>query len=200
MVHLNDGVGAAVDQAVAVGIADSTRLGLLGHSYGGYSVFGLLTLTRRFKAAVAIAGLSDLVSMYGSLDSRYSRMEPNYAANVGPWYLEKYQGRMGAPPWADPEHYVRNSPIFYANRVTTPLLIMVGDVDYLPSQSEEFFTALYRQNKRVEFVRYLGESHVFQSPANVADMWRRIFSWFDTYVLPESWPPGAVGAAPVSRP
>ncbi len=62
----------------------------------------------------------------------------------------------------------------------TPLLIIQGDRDYVPvQQGEEVFTALYRQGKRAEFVRYWGEGHVLESPANIRDMWQRILAWFE---------------------
>jgi dipeptidyl aminopeptidase/acylaminoacyl peptidase len=79
--------------------------------------------------------------------------------------------------------YIRNSPITYADRVTTPLLIVQGDMDYVPlQQGEEFFTALYRQNKPASFVRYWGEGHIIESPANVADMWAKICAWLARYL------------------
>jgi dipeptidyl aminopeptidase/acylaminoacyl peptidase len=68
--------------------------------------------------------------------------------------------------------------VVYADRVKTPVMIMQGDLDFLgPEQAEEFFTALYRLGKRARLVRYVGEEHVIQSPANVRDMWMRIEEW-----------------------
>ena len=89
---------------------------------------------------------------------------------------------MGNPPWKDLDRYLRNSPIFYVDRVRTPLMIIQGDLDYVAmQQGEEFFMSLYRQGKRAEFVRYWGEGHVIESPANIRDMWTRIFAWFDEF-------------------
>ena len=94
--------------------------------------------------------------------------------------MESGQIRMGNPPWKDLGRYLRNSPIFSDERVQTPLLIIQGDLDFVGiEQGEEFFTALYRQGKRAEFVRYWGEGHVIQQPDNVRDMWKRIFAWFE---------------------
>jgi dipeptidyl aminopeptidase/acylaminoacyl peptidase len=63
------------------------------------------------------------------------------------------------------------------------LMIIQGDLDYVPiAQGEEFFSALYRQNKRAAFVRYWGEEHIVQSPANIRDMWARIYDWFDRFL------------------
>jgi dipeptidyl aminopeptidase/acylaminoacyl peptidase len=87
---------------------------------------------------------------------------------------------MGSPPWKDAGRYLLNSPIFFADRVQTPLLIVHGDMDYIPiQQGEEFFMSLYRQGKRAAFVRYWGEGHVLESPANIRDMWQRILAWFE---------------------
>ena len=96
--------------------------------------------------------------------------------------METGQTRMGNPPWKDLGRYLRNSPLTYVDRVETPLMIIQGDMDYVAmQQGEQFFTALYRQNKRAKFVRYWGEGHVLQGPANVCDMWRQIYNWFDEF-------------------
>lgn len=184
MLHLNDGVDPAVDSLIRLGIADSTRLGLIGHSYGGYTVNGLLPQTTRYKAAVSLAGLSDLVSTYGTFGISVAYTEPNEAAFASAFYLERSEGRVGEP-WINPERYVRNSPIFFADKIATPLLLITGDLDEA-SQSEELFSAMYRLNRRVELVRYLGEGHYIDSPPNVLDLWNRIFGWFDAYLGPSA--------------
>lgn len=87
---------------------------------------------------------------------------------------------MGDTPWGDLSRYVRNSPIYFADRVRTPLMIIQGDLDYVPiQQGEEFFTGLYRLGKKAKFVRYWGEGHTIETPVNTRDMWQRIFGWFD---------------------
>jgi dipeptidyl aminopeptidase/acylaminoacyl peptidase len=182
MAHLNNGVDPPIDQAVALGVVDPNRLAVMGHSYGGYSTFGLITQTHRYRAAVAMMGISDLLSSYGEFDSRFRYSDPDYAAELGPYFAEWAQGGMGVPLWADPERYMRNSPVLYANKINTPLLIVAGDLDLGVNQSEEMYTALQRQGKSAQFVRYLGEEHVLKSPANILDMWQRIFNWLDTYV------------------
>jgi dipeptidyl aminopeptidase/acylaminoacyl peptidase len=185
LLQLTSGVLPAVDKAIELGIADPDRLGLIGHSYGGYSVYGLITQTNRFKAAVSLAGISDLVSLYGEFDARERYTNDAHENLFRMWNAEGGQGRMGGPPWTDFGRYLRNSPIFYAAQVQTPLMIIQGDMDYLGiQQGEEFFTALYRQGKRARFVRYWGEGHVIQSPANVVDMWDRLFDWFDSLLKP----------------
>jgi acetyl esterase/lipase len=181
--ELPKGVLPALDKLVDMGIADPKRLGVMGQSYGGYSTYGLITLTNRFKAAVSLAGLNDLVSLYGIFDMR-SRYEP-YAHErlFSQSIAESGQIRMGNPPWKDAGRYLRNSPLFYVDRVQTPLLIVQGDMDYVAlQQGEQFFTALYRQGKRARFARYWGEGHVFSSPANIRDMWNQIYVWFDEFL------------------
>lgn len=180
---LPNGVLPAIDKAIEAGVADPERLAVAGHSFGGYSVHGLITQTNRFHAAISLAGFANLVSLYGALDarSRYDDFAREHLLHM--IYAESGQFRMGNPPWKDMDRYIRNSPITYADRVSTPLMIVQGDLDYVPiQQGEEFFTALYRQNKPADFVRYLGEGHIIESPANIADLWNRIYAWLDRYL------------------
>lgn len=181
--QLTNGVLPAVDKVIELGIADPKRVGVMGHSYGGYSTYGLITQTNRFQAAVALSGPSDLISMYGAFDARFRYDEFPHEYVFRMWLAESGQFRMGNPPWKDVGRYLRNSPIFYVDRVGTPLMIIQGDMDFVAIlQGEQFFTALYRQGKRASFVRYWGEGHVLESPANVRDMWHRIFAWFDEFL------------------
>jgi len=185
--ELTKGVLPAIDKAIELGIADPQRLGLMGHSFGGFGTYGLVTQSNRFKAAIALAGLSDFVSQYGTFDARF-RFEPNPQEYL--FFQSGFEtgwGRMGQPPWKDVGRYVRNSPLFYADRVQTPLLIVQGDMDMVSiTQGEEFFTALYRQGKRARFIRYWGEGHVFTAPANIRDLWNHIYGWLDEFLGPPS--------------
>jgi dipeptidyl aminopeptidase/acylaminoacyl peptidase len=179
-----DGVLPAIDKVVALGIADPDRLGVMGQSFGGYSVFALLSQTNRFRAGVAVAGLSDLGSNFGTFDPTargYPGIEHEKNYN---WALVDQFG-MTATPWVDPAAYARVSPLSYVDKVRTPLLIIHGDGDIrgAPSQSERFFYALYQQGKTARLVRYGGESHgLEQSPANIRDIHSRMIDWFDTYL------------------
>lgn len=185
--ELTKGVMPAIDKVIEQGIADPKRLGVLGQSYGGYATYGLITQTNRFQAAVSLAGLSDLISLYGIFDARF-RYDQYAHERVSMMSLaEAGQLRMGNPPWKDSERYMRNSPLFYVDRIETPLMIVQGDLDYVAmQQGEQVFTALYRQNKRAMFVRYWGEGHVLESPANIRDLWGRIYGWFDQFLQPQS--------------
>jgi dipeptidyl aminopeptidase/acylaminoacyl peptidase len=176
----------ALDELVRLRIVDSTRIGVIGNSFGGANVVSLITLTRRFRAAVATSAVgTDLISLYGSLNAvppYDDDMLENASTLFGVRWLEAGQGRMGMQLLEDPDRYIRNSPVFYLDRVRTPLLMIDGDQDLAPTQSDEVFTNLYRLGRRVALVRYWGEGHTFDSPANIVDEWRRILSWFDKYL------------------
>jgi len=181
------GVLTAVDKLVEMGIADPDRLAVMGQSYGGYSTFSLVTYTNRFKAAVAIAGFSNLVSLYGQFDPRERFTEWPHQGLFMPMLTEGGQARMGVPPWDDLWRYLRNSPLLFVDRVQTPVMIIGADQDFVTmTQGEEFFTALQRQGKRARFVRYWGEDHVISSPANVRHFWDQIFDWLDIHLGPPS--------------
>jgi dipeptidyl aminopeptidase/acylaminoacyl peptidase len=180
-IELPKGVIPALDRLIELGIADPNRLAVMGQSYGGYSVYSLVTYTNRFKAAIAMAGLTDLSSLYGEFDHTargYPGIEHQKSVNWG--LAELGQVSMGVPPWEDQWRYWRNSPINYVDRVETPLLMIHGEQDIRGpmSQAEEFFFGLYRQGKRAKLLRYWGEDHgLRQSPANVRDMVEQIGAW-----------------------
>ena len=179
--EIPDSVLPAVDKMVDMGIADPERIGVLGQSYGGYTVHVLITQTKRFKAAVALAGLSDLISNYGIFDAR-RRYSFGGSSFFSSW-SEGGQGRMGVPLWEDRFQWIENSPIFYLNKVTTPMLMLHGDLDFVSlAQAEEVFSGLKRLEKEAELVRYFGEGHVLSKPANIRDSWQRIVSWFDNHL------------------
>jgi dipeptidyl aminopeptidase/acylaminoacyl peptidase len=183
LLDLDRGVGPAIRAVADMGLGDPSRVGVTGVSYGGYSVYSLITQTKHFKAAVAINGVTDLVTIFGLFDHRYRYRDYEYAALLGPYVTESQQLRMGVPLWKDPARYTRNSPITHADRVDTPLLMIAGSVDGpFTLNTEEFFSALYRQGKRAELLQYVGEGHGVATPANVIDQWRRIFAWFDEYL------------------
>ena len=177
-----------VDRAVDLGVADPTRLGLMGHSYGGYSTLALIVQSRRFKAAVMRAGFGDLLGMYGHLS------DDGISHNL-PW-AEQGQGSMGGTPWEVPERYLENSPVMYLDRVETPLLIIHGAEDQTvkPFLADEIFVALRRLGKRVDYARYGGEHHweAGWSVPNQIDYLTRVIAWFDRYVKhAEARPPAA---------
>ncbi len=189
MLRLPEGVLPAVDKLIEMGVADPDRLFLMGQSFGGFSTYGLVTQTKRFKAAISLAGLSNLISLYAQFDARQRYTSNPHENLFQASLMESAQIHMGNPPWKDLGRYIRNSPIFYVDRVQTPIMIIQGDLDYVAmQQGEEFFTSLYRQGKRAKFVRYWGEGHVLSSPANIRDMWKQIFAWMEEFSPPASSP------------
>ncbi|WP_380879405.1 S9 family peptidase [Sphingomonas sp. DBB INV C78] len=172
---------AAVDNAAGRGLFDPERLALWGHSFGGYGAAVIATQTDRFKAIIASAGLYDLASMRGTfLPSLRIAPEDGISVNAMSGWAENGQARLGTTPWADPMLYARNSPIFLADRIMTPMLLLHGERDIAPlSQAEEMFSALYRQNKDAMLVTYWGEGHVVTSPANVRDFYSRVFGFLN---------------------
>ncbi len=166
-----------VDAVIEMGIADPERLGIFGHSYGGYSTLALLVQTNRFKAAAVSGSMSHLLSHYGEMRSEGS-------ARTG--WAETEQGLMGGSPWEVQNRYIANSPFFFLDRVNTPLLIMHGTADRIVSvaRAEETFVALRRLGKPAVLIRYEGEGHAPDSwkSANIEDYWQRMFQWFERYL------------------
>ncbi|OHB26285.1 MAG: hypothetical protein A2790_20185 [Phenylobacterium sp. RIFCSPHIGHO2_01_FULL_69_31] len=164
---------------------DPDRLALWGHSYGGYTVMATITQTSRFRAAVAIAGYSDLISKWATLPGVHRvATEDGLRANWSTGSVEQGQAGMKVPPWRDPQRYFRNSPLLFADQVHTPLLLAHGDQDIIPlPQSEAMFTALYRQNKDAILLTYFGEGHGLRSPGNVRDFYARAFAFLDARLI-----------------
>ncbi len=178
MVDLAKTVLPGVDKVVEMGIADPDRLGLMGHSYGGYSTLSLIVQTKRFKAAAMIDGYGDLIAHYGE----FAKNGAAYGASVN----EEGQGLMGGSPWQYRERYIENSPIFYLDRVETPLLIVHGseDIGVASFLADEVFVGLRRLGKETEYAKYQGEGHVptSWSYANYLDFCKRLIEMFDSHL------------------
>jgi dipeptidyl aminopeptidase/acylaminoacyl peptidase len=167
----------ALDSAIATGIVDKDRVGLQGHSWGGYQTAFLVTQTNAFKAAVAGAPLTNLVSMYSSI-----------YWNVGianQPIFESSQGRFTGGYWEQWEAYVRNSPIYFAKNVQTPLMLLHNDkdgaVDF--NQGIEYYNTLRRLQKPVIMLQYKGENHGLEKLANRRDYTIRMREYFDHYLM-----------------
>jgi dipeptidyl aminopeptidase/acylaminoacyl peptidase len=179
---ITDVVLAAVDAAVAQGFTDPSRMALYGISQGNHVALQMLTETQRFKAAVAAYGLSDFASAYGSA-ALSRRLADIYVVPYASRFELPSANWLGVKPWEDPDRYVENSPAFFAQRIQTPVLLIHSDFDTFPlSQSDEMFSALYRLRKPAVYVTYWGEGHGNLSPANIRDMWSRIFEWYDVHL------------------
>ncbi|HYI48347.1 MAG TPA: prolyl oligopeptidase family serine peptidase [Allosphingosinicella sp.] len=183
---LSKGVLPAVDRLVALGIADPGRVGLLGQSFGGYAVYGLVAQSNRFRAGVAMAGITEFTSFYTQFAGSargYPGIEHEKSWN---WALvEAGPLRLGVPPYRDHALYWRNSPLALVDRVETPLLLIHGEHDERApmAQAESFFYSLYRQGKTARLLRYWGENHgLSQSPANIRDIFEETVRWFDRYL------------------
>ena len=178
-----------VDRAVELGYADPERLGVMGHSFGGYAAVSLITQTTRFKAAVSCNGIGDLVSFY-------SHILPNGSA-AGVESLEDGWMKLGGPPWVRSQHYIEQSPVFHLDRVQTPLLMLTGSLDYAPPENlGEVFVGLRRLGKEAEFAVYEGEGHWagIWGFANAVDYCNRIIDWFDTHIGPRAQRHGVRGS------
>jgi len=160
-------VESGLDSLVRSGLADSTRLGVYGGSYGGYLSAWAITQTRRFKAAAVLAGAVDVAALYGQSD------------------LQKYRAyEFRGPPWVTPEDWRRVSPMAYIQNARTPTLIMVGEADArVPyPQAQELYRALTALGVPAEFVHYPREGHGLREPRHRADQLERMRSWFDRWV------------------
>lgn len=177
LADLRNGVLPALDKAVQEGWTDAGRVGVFGHSGGGFAALGLATQADRFQAVVAAAAPSDAVSGSGIFQGRW-----RYTDEPHP-QLFRYQsleGTLGGPLFQNRERFTENSPLTFASRITAPVLLLHGDLDYVPIElSEQVFSSLFRQEKRARFVRYVGEGHMPESPANVVDFWEQIVRWLD---------------------
>jgi len=167
-----------VDSVIAMGIADPDRVGVMGHSYGGYSTLALLVQTTRFRAAVSSGGFSNLLG-------QYTQMREDGSA-IGVEWSEHEEGRMGASPWEARDRYIANSPLFSLDRVTTPVLLLHGGADrtVFAERAKETFVALRRLGKVATLVVYDGEDHYpgTWGLGNATDYWSRVFNWFNRYV------------------
>ncbi|MDZ3831880.1 MAG: prolyl oligopeptidase family serine peptidase [Sphingopyxis sp.] len=178
----------AVDAAVAAGVADPKRLGLHGHSWGGYQTLFHTTQTNRFAGAIAGAGLSDLVSMFGGVYWGGSRSQ--YPI------IEKGQGRMMQPIWDDWQRYLDNSPLYHAQKLSTPLLMMHNDKDWAVGfyQGVQYFLALRRLGKPVAMLEYRGDGHGVEGRYNQLDYRMRHLEFWDHFLkgtaAPSWWKDG----------
>lgn len=158
------------------GFVDPKRLGIQGQSWGGYQVAYLVTETNMFACAEAGAPVGDMFSAYGGI--RYG------SGVVRESQYEKGQSRIDGTPWNSFLRYVENSPVFFADKVKTPLMIMSNDKDgAVPhTQGIELFTALRRLSKPSWLVVYNNEDHNLVERKNRKDLSVRLQQFFDHYL------------------
>jgi dipeptidyl aminopeptidase/acylaminoacyl peptidase len=182
--HVNDWgrrVSGEIQQGVRAVLAaqpflDGARVGNFGGSYGGFLTLLLLTESDQFAAAISHAGISAIPSYWGE----------------GWWgYLYNAVSAAGSYPWNQPDLYVEQSPLFAADRIDAPLLLLHGSADpnVPPGESEQMFAALRVLGKEVELIRIEGEAHwILTYPKRVL-WWQTVLAWFDMHLKgePEWW-------------
>ncbi|WP_276496748.1 prolyl oligopeptidase family serine peptidase [Pontibacter litorisediminis] len=165
-----------VQMLVQQGFVDDKNMALQGQSWGGYQIAYMVTRTNLFKAAMAGAPVSNMTSAYGGIrwGTGLSRQ----------FQYERTQSRIGGTLWEKPIQFIENSPLFFADRVKTPLLIMHNDADGAVPwyQGIEYFMALRRLNKPVWMLVYNGEEHNLMQRKNRKDLSVRMSQFFDHYL------------------
>lgn len=166
------GVTYLIDQ----GFVDEKRVGIQGHSWSGYQTAYILTKTNLFRAAEAGAIVANMTSAYGGI-----RWETGLART---FQYEKTQSRLGGTLWEKPMLYIENSPLFYADKIETPLLLMHNDADgHVPwYQGIEMYLAMRRLNKPTWMLNYNGEPHWPVKRENRIDFQNRMMQFFDHYL------------------
>lgn len=185
-----DDVTAAAKKAVELGYADPDRIGLQGHSWGGYETSFILTQTDMFACIVTGAPLTDLMSMNNILYKS--------SGNGNGPILQWSQGRMGDQPWDDPERWRSQSPIEHVPDIATPFLILQGTADGAVdwNQGLELYTAARRLGKDVIFLSYPDEPHHLSKEANQKDFQVRMKQFFDHWLMEAPAPEWMVDGVP----
>lgn len=172
-----DAILPGVTSLVKQGFVDEQRIGMQGHSWGGYQTAYLVTQTDMFACAESGAPVSNMTSAYGGIrwSSGMSRM----------FQYERTQSRIGEDLWSAREKYIRNSPVFYADKINTPLLILHNDEDGAVPwyQGIELFVALRRLEKPAWMLNYNGNPHWVMGDVNRRDFAKRMQQFFDHYLM-----------------
>lgn len=158
------------------GFVDPERIGIQGHSWGGYQIAYMVTQTNIFAAAESGAPVSNMVSAYGGI--RWG------SGMVRQFQYERTQSRLGASLWEVPLRYIENSPIFWVDKIQTPLLILHNDEDTAVPwyQGIEFIMALRRLGKEAYMFNYNGEPHGLRKRVNQEDWTIRMFDFFEHFL------------------
>lgn len=182
-----------VTSLMAKGFVDEKHIGVQGHSWGGYQTAYLITRTNLFAAAEAGAPVANMVSAYGGIrwESGLSRM----------FQYEKSQTRIGGSLWEKPMNFIENSPIFFANKINTPLLMMHNDGDGAVPwyQGIEYYMALRRLNKPVWLLNYNGQGHGLTQRQDKTDFAIRMMQFFDHYLKDKPMPEWMTKGVPATE-
>lgn len=178
---------AGVKKVIEMGLVDPKRIGIVGHSMGGYNTSFVATHTDGiFAAAVAGAPMTDLVSYYG---------DHHWSSGIAETdHIETGQERMEVALYEDLQAYIDNSAYFNAHKMTVPLLLEVGDQDGTVAwhQGIELYNVARRAGRNVVMLAYMGEDHGLRQRANQIDYQRRILAWFGHYLKGEPAEPWIV--------
>lgn len=169
-------INAAVDALLKLPYVDSTKMGIQGHSFGGFETFYVAAHSTRFKAAMAAAGLTDMISLHNTLPETVDNQRA-----VSSW---GGQFRIATTLWERPDFYLANSPVLEADKVQTPLLIMhnKGDNASPYVQAMEFFMSMHRLGRPCWMLEYEGERHTIEKIENKIDYTMRMTQFFDHYL------------------
>jgi dipeptidyl aminopeptidase/acylaminoacyl peptidase len=170
-----DCVGAAVNKVIELGYADPDRIGLQGHSWGGYQSSFLVTQTEMFACVVTGAPPTNLISFYNTLYKSSGRNQHGI--------METGQVRMGSNPWQEPEMWRSQSPVHQAENIKTPFMILHGtedgSVDWIEGLG--YYNAARRLGKEVILLSYPDEGHHLSKRENQKDFQIRMKEYFDHY-------------------
>jgi dipeptidyl aminopeptidase/acylaminoacyl peptidase len=177
-----DFIISGVEKLAGNSWVNKDKMGMQGQSWGGYQVAYLITRTNLFAAAGAGAPVANMFSAYGGIRWESGRSRQ--------YQYENGQSRIGKSIWEAPELYHENSPIFFADKVETPLLIMHNDNDGAVPwyQGIEYFMALRRLEKPVWMLQYNNEGHNLKERRNRKDLTVRLQQFFDHYLKDEPMP------------
>ncbi len=166
----------AIDSVVAKGFVRENAIGIQGHSWGGYQIAYMVTQTNRFRAAEAGAPVGNMTSAYSGI--RWGSGMPRQ------FQYEQTQSRIGFPLYQNPQRFIENSPVFYVERVKTPLLILHNDQDDAVPwyQGIELYLALRRNDKEAYLMNYNGEFHGLRRRHNQKDWSIRMQQFFDYHL------------------
>tara|TARA_Y100000031_G_scaffold110929_4_gene122286 strand:- start:1046 stop:3817 length:2772 start_codon:yes stop_codon:yes gene_type:complete len=175
-------VEAAVAEVLETGLVDPARVGLVGHSWGGYETAFIPTQTDTFAAAIAGAPLTNFFSMFGTIHWNQGMPESSH--------FETGQARMDVPYWDDMEAYFRNSPVMFITDLETPMLLAFGDADGTVDwhQGVEMYNYARRAGKEVVMLVYADENHSLRQKPNQIDYHHRVLDWFAHYLKGEDAP------------
>jgi len=166
----------AIQAVVDKGIVDEKAIGIQGHSWGGYQIAYMVTQTKRFRAVAAGAPVVNMISAYDGI--RWGTGLPRQ------FQYERTQSRIGGSIWQFPTRFIENSPIFWVDRVETPVMILQNDGDDAVPwyQGIEFFLALRRLGKEAYLFNYNGQPHGLRNRADQKDYTIRLQQYFDHYL------------------